>query len=319
VSPASSSAPQLAVGPASAVTGSSATVAGEVTGVSVPTDVSFVVSESGVFDAGDWYSQGTVNADADLSADLSLLSAGRTYAVWLVADGSFGRVTSAPFSFTVADVPQRPTAPVGTPAHARNAVRVSWLAVSGNGMPVTSYRVTAQPGGRTCVAAAPTTTCDVPGLAGSGPYTFQVSATNAVGSSLRSAHSVGVNPNLKGVGVRVVAKRSVRRGARLRVGVRVPGGYDGVAVVRHGPRRLCVATVRRGAGSCVGRVRLAGRRPLAVLFRGRGADQGVTGSALSVLVSRPRSRVRVRNLCALPGPVGVRIRTLSTWRCGGSR
>jgi hypothetical protein len=136
---------------------------------------------------------------------------------------------------------------------------------------------------------------------------------------LPSPHSVGVNPNMKGVAVRAVKRRWVRRGTRTRIGVRVPGGYSGIATISVGRRRFCATVIRGGAGGCVGRAVLPGRRPLTVIFRGTGTDRGVTGSALSTLLTRPRTRVSTRDVCAVGGPVGIRIRTLSAAQCGGNR
>jgi len=62
------------------------------------------------------------------------------------------------------------------------SVTVSWAApVSNGGSPITSYTVTASPGGQTCIWSTGPLTCIVPGLAPAIPYTFTVFAHNAVG------------------------------------------------------------------------------------------------------------------------------------------
>jgi uncharacterized repeat protein (TIGR02543 family) len=60
-----------------------------------------------------------------------------------------------------------------------------------NGSAVISYRVTASPGGATCTVNAPTTYCDIPVLPDR-VYTFTVTATNAVGTSVASATSLEI-------------------------------------------------------------------------------------------------------------------------------
>ena len=70
-----------------------------------------------------------------------------------------------------------------------------------NGSAVISYRVTASPGGATCTVTAPTTYCDIPVLPDR-VYTFTVTATNAVGTSVSSSASLetkaanGIAPTL---------------------------------------------------------------------------------------------------------------------------
>jgi titin len=72
---------------------------------------------------------------------------------------------------------------------------------SENGSPVTSYTVTASPGGATCTVTAPRTYCDIPVLPDS-LYTFTARATNAVGTSSASVTSLstaaanGIAPTL---------------------------------------------------------------------------------------------------------------------------
>ncbi|MGD9955880.1 MAG: fibronectin type III domain-containing protein [Candidatus Nanopelagicales bacterium] len=73
------------------------------------------------------------------------------------------------------------------------SAKVSWSApVSDGGAAITTYRVTAAPGGRTCTAAAPTRTCSVTGLTPGTTYRFTVKATNAVGTGPASTASAAV-------------------------------------------------------------------------------------------------------------------------------
>ena len=60
-----------------------------------------------------------------------------------------------------------------------------------NASPVTSYTVTASPGGATCTVNAPDLFCDIPVLPDQ-VYTFSVKATNAVGTSAASTSSLEI-------------------------------------------------------------------------------------------------------------------------------
>jgi invasion protein IalB len=92
-----------------------------------------------------------------------------------------------------ATVPGAPTSVVGTSGN--GSVAVTWSAPgSDGGTAITGYTVTASPGGATCAAVAPTTGCTVLGLTNGTPYTFTVTATNAVGTGSASASSASVTP-----------------------------------------------------------------------------------------------------------------------------
>jgi subtilisin family serine protease len=76
----------------------------------------------------------------------------------------------------------QPLAPTSVVAWAGNGQAVaSWQAPSNAGRaPVTSYQVTASPGGRTCTTAA--TSCTVTGLTNGTPHTLSVRAVNVLGA-----------------------------------------------------------------------------------------------------------------------------------------
>ena len=85
--------------------------------------------------------------------------------------------------------PGQPARPTAVPY--RRAARVTWTAPSNGGAPITSYTVTAAPGGAVCslavdTATAPPLQCDFTGLDPLTAYTFTVTATNAVGVSTAS-------------------------------------------------------------------------------------------------------------------------------------
>lgn len=96
-----------------------------------------------------------------------------------------------------------PAAPAAVLAHANataagaasGSATVSWSApVSNGGTPVTGYRVTASPGGRTATTTGSVTSAAVSGLTIGTAYRFTVTATNAVGTGPASLPSAAVTP-----------------------------------------------------------------------------------------------------------------------------
>ena len=80
--------------------------------------------------------------------------------------------------------------PLAAPMNAKatpgdSKATVSWDAVPGPS--ITSYTVTAGPGGKTCSVDAPATTCTIEGLTNGTEYTFTVVANNAQGGGPASA------------------------------------------------------------------------------------------------------------------------------------
>jgi probable HAF family extracellular repeat protein len=96
--------------------------------------------------------------------------------------------------------PVDPSAPPGAPGSVTAAagdgqVSVSWAAPTADGgSPITSYIVTAAPGGQTKSVAGNVTTGSVTGLTNGTPYTFTVTATNDMGTGIRSDPSRPVTP-----------------------------------------------------------------------------------------------------------------------------
>ena len=77
-------------------------------------------------------------------------------------------------------------------------VTVSWTAPADNGAPITSYRVTASPGGGACTWSGGPLRCAISGLANGTAYTVAVTAANVAGSSPATTASTAlpVTPNL---------------------------------------------------------------------------------------------------------------------------
>jgi hypothetical protein len=83
--------------------------------------------------------------------------------------------------FTLPTLPSAPLTISVTP-NGPGSVVVSWSPPSDPGSTtITTYTVTASPGGATCTATSPATSCTISGL-GAGSYTFSVNATNLAGT-----------------------------------------------------------------------------------------------------------------------------------------
>jgi len=88
--------------------------------------------------------------------------------------------------------PATPTAPRIGEVRDRT-VALSWTAPDSRGTPITGYRVTASPGGKT--TSCPATSCTITDLTNDVEYTFTVEAQNAVGWSDPSPASLPARPD----------------------------------------------------------------------------------------------------------------------------
>lgn len=100
-----------------------------------------------------------------------------------------------------------PSAPRDVTATAGDAsASVSWLAPADSGSyPITDYQAVASPGGRTCLVAAPSLTCEVSGLTNGTTYTFTVQALNGAGWGAVGGPSNAVTPTTQVVKSIVIA------------------------------------------------------------------------------------------------------------------
>ena len=89
-----------------------------------------------------------------------------------------GGVSDQSAAVTPYTTPDAPVSVVGSPGDAQ--VEVSWTSGGTGGSVITSYTVTANPGGATCTTDS--TSCIVDNLDNGTGYTFEVVATNAAGS-----------------------------------------------------------------------------------------------------------------------------------------
>jgi uncharacterized repeat protein (TIGR02543 family) len=91
-----------------------------------------------------------------------------------------------------ANVPSAPS--IDTITLGRSSATISVVPNGTGGSAITSYTVTASPGGATCVVNAPATSCTIAPLTPGNPYTFTAVATNAVGPSFPSLPSSPIIP-----------------------------------------------------------------------------------------------------------------------------
>jgi subtilisin family serine protease len=117
---------------------------------------------------------------------------GRSYSVAVAASNAVGvGPQSTAVSVVPASVPAAAAAPTATSSD-QSAV-VTWVAPDTGGAAISSYTVTATPGGATCATQA--LTCTVPGLVNGTAYTFSVQATNELGVGPASPASSAVIPS----------------------------------------------------------------------------------------------------------------------------
>lgn len=126
---------------------------------------------------------------------------------------------------------------------------VTWDAVPGGS--ITSYTVTAGPGGKTCTATAPATSCVVEGLTNGTEYSFMVVANNAAGagpasSAVKATPAAAASPSKTST----KAKKPLIR----ILSARISGGLRMTATVRvNRAGRVSVVGVLGGVQGCTAR------------------------------------------------------------------
>jgi len=144
----------------------------------------------------------TCSAVAPLtSCDVSAnLVAGSNYTFKVTATSVIG-TSAASTASAAAAINAVPSVPLSVSAVAANAsAAITWGAPANiNGSAITGYAVTAYDANNnvagTCTSVAPATTCEITGLTNGTPYTFKVTATNAIGTSAESLASTAVTPS----------------------------------------------------------------------------------------------------------------------------
>ena len=121
------------------------------------------------------------------------LTNGTTYSVSVTAINILGAgIPSTEIQAIPVTTPSTPSAPSATAGD--GAATVTWVAPANGGSAITSYAVTATPGGATC-SATTQLSCTISGLQNLSSYAFTVVATNAVGASTASPASSAVTPS----------------------------------------------------------------------------------------------------------------------------
>jgi dipeptidyl aminopeptidase/acylaminoacyl peptidase len=111
----------------------------------------------------------------------------------LVPPAAVGADTDPSWQPAAATAPGAPTGVVATAGNA--SASVSWTAPADDGgAAITSYQVTASPGGASVTAAASARNATVTGLTNGASYAFTVAAINAVGTGPASTPSNAVTP-----------------------------------------------------------------------------------------------------------------------------
>lgn len=229
-------------------------------------------------------------------------------AVWRSDVGSEYRTKASLFR-----VP--PPAPTGVGAVAGDAqATVSWSAPAlTGGSPVTGYRVTATPGGRTCDTAG-ALSCTVDGLTNGTPHTFNVRAINARGTGPASAESPPVTPMAA-----VVPDPGPAPVTPVPVAPLPALSLTGVAVaprvaVRGRPAQTTRTLTIRATLNRQARLRVLFQRQAPGLRRGRACVAPT--AALRRAKARPCARFLTAGSLTRPGRVGVNRITVTRLRVG---
>jgi len=126
------------------------------------------------------------------------LTNGTSYTFTVKATNSAGTGPASSASNAIVPVTTKPNPPtaVSASSFANTQSVVTWTAPTyTGGSPITKYTVTSS-GGQTCTTAnGTTTTCTVGGLTNGTAYTFTVTATNSIGTSVASAASAPATPS----------------------------------------------------------------------------------------------------------------------------
>ncbi len=186
---------------------------------------------------------------------------------------------------------------------------VTWTGVVGD---ITAYTATASPGGATCTALAPATTCTVTGLNSGTAYRFTVTAANQFGPGSASAPSVAVTTPGPGVTATVLLpRRRIVSGQSLRIAVRASS--TGTAAARSVtaclvlPKGVTVvakgSALRSGRTLCFRQGDLAPGRTMTSLVTVRAVAKrkvirGITGSARAA--GLPRVQAAPRSVTITP-------------------
>ena len=138
----------------------------------------------------------TCTTTSATSCTINGLTKGTNYTFSVTATNAAGTSSPSTSSASITVATTAPSAPTNVTATSGDgSATISWTAPADNGgVSIDGYIVTANPGGLTCTAVAPATTCTISGLDNGTTYTFTAVATNNVGNSTSSDPSGSVTP-----------------------------------------------------------------------------------------------------------------------------
>jgi hypothetical protein len=167
---------------------------GTVTSFPIPTPSSLPWNITAGPDGAMWFVESATSKIGRITMDGHIteypLSAS-TQSLTVAPDGSIWTGTKDSITRVTTGLAGAPTSVSAVPSS--GAATVSWSVPLDSGFnSVTSYKVTATPGGATCVTVF--TACQISGLQNGNPYTFTVQAANSLGFSPAKATSAAVTP-----------------------------------------------------------------------------------------------------------------------------
>ncbi|MBU6143886.1 MAG: fibronectin type III domain-containing protein [Acidobacteria bacterium] len=170
------------------------------------------------------------------------LSNGSVYSVTVIATNPAGdSVPSSSVNSSPVTIPGKPTISAVEPGN--NSMLVRWRAPSSTGgATVSTYTVTASPGGNSCSTTGAVLFCTITGLDNGTTYAFTVTATNSAGTGSASASYNGV-PATSPNSPRNVTATPISQG--LTVSWSAPSYDGGTAVTGY------QATVRSTGDTCI--------------------------------------------------------------------
>ena len=206
------------------------------------------------------------------------LTNGQNYSVSVVAVGAGGRASaSSPMSATPIGPSSAPRSVMAAPGN--QTATISWLPpLTTGGSAITSYQVTASPGGFSCTYAVPlvgpeTDTCIVRTLANGTRYTFSVTATNGVGISVAGTSSGVVPVGLPGVPTAVKAVGGITQATV---------SWTAPAITAGAPLSSYRVTANPGGGTCSYSVPATGTPSNSCIVTGLSGGQSYTFSVVSI-------------------------------------
>ena len=133
---------------------------------------------------------------SDPSCTVTGLVNGTTYRFDVVATNAIGNSESLSTSVAPEGPPSAPSNVTVLGQWADGSAKIQWdPSTSDGGSPMTSYLITASPGGATCSTSGYWNQCTVRGLTPGTSYTFSAQGVNALGTSAASSASAAITKN----------------------------------------------------------------------------------------------------------------------------